>query len=97
MVIDNQVRTLQKSMNKKSTISAAADKAGMDRKTARKYIQLGKMPSEVAASHSWRTRKDPFEEVWPEVRQKLEINVGLQSKTLFEDPQRRYPGRFQNG
>lgn len=97
MVTDNQVRTLHKSMNKKSTISAAADKAGMDRKTARKYIQLGKMPSEVAATHSWRTRKDPFEEVWPEIRQKLEVNPGLQSKTLFEDLQRRYPGRFQNG
>lgn len=97
MVTDNQVRTLHKSMNKKSTISAAADKAGMDRKTARKYIQLGKMPSEVAASHSWRTRKDPFEQVWAEIQQKLEINPGLQSKTLFEDLQRRYPGRFQNG
>jgi len=37
----------------------AADKAGMDVKSARKYARLGKMPSEVQAAHTWRTRKDP--------------------------------------
>ncbi len=97
MVTDNQVRTLYTVMNKKTTLSVAADKAGMDRTTARKYIQLGKLPSEVASSHSWRTRQDPFEDVWPEIREKLEVNPGLQAKTLFEDLQRRYPGRFQHG
>ena len=47
--------------------------------------------------HFWRTRKDPFDNVWPGVEEKLKINPGLEAKTLFEDLQRRYPGRFGDG
>lgn len=97
MVTDNQVRTLYAAMKKNSTLSAAADKAGMDRKTARKYLKSGKWPNDLARPHDWRTRKDPFEEVWPSIQEKLENNSGLQAKTFFDDLQRRYPGRFQNG
>jgi hypothetical protein len=45
----------------------------------------------------WRTREDPFAGVWEEVRAYLEVNAGLEAKTLFEDVQRRYPGRFADG
>jgi len=79
------------------TLSLAAAKAGMDEKTARRYRRLGKVPSEVKVEHTWRTRKDPFAEVWEEVRAKLEVNPGLQAKTLFEDLKRRYPDRFAQG
>jgi hypothetical protein len=78
-------------------LAAAAAKAGMDEKTARKYRMLGKLPSEVKAQHSWRTRKDPFADFWAEVEAKLEINPGLEAKTLFEDLQRRHRGRFADG
>jgi hypothetical protein len=69
----------------------------MDEKTARKYRRLGRLPSEVKEPHVWRTREDPFEAVWDDVRAKLEINAGLEAKTLFEDLQRRFPGRFSDG
>ena len=46
----------------------AAAKAGMDAKTARKYVRLGRLPSEVESVPRWRTRPDPFAEVWAEVR-----------------------------
>jgi len=69
----------------------------MDEKTARKYRSLGKMPDEVSVEHCWRTREDAFEEVWAGVEEKLRINPGLEAKTLFEDLQRRYPGRFGDG
>jgi hypothetical protein len=69
----------------------------MDEKTARKYIRTGKLASEIEKEHTWRTREDPFAEVWEEVRKKLEINSGLESKTLFEYLQRQYPGRFADG
>ncbi|MFQ6067301.1 MAG: IS21 family transposase [bacterium] len=75
----------------------AAAKADMDEKTARKYRGLGKLPSEIKVEHTWRTREDPFAEVWEEVREKLEINPGLEAKTLFEDLQRRYMGVFADG
>lgn len=35
--------------------------------TARKYRNTGKLPNELKAPHLWRTRSDPFAEVWPEV------------------------------
>jgi hypothetical protein len=86
-----------KLIESEKTFATAAAKAGMDEKTARKYRRLGKLPSEVKVEHSWRTREDPFVEVWEEVKEKLELNAGLEAKTLFEDLQRRYPGRFADG
>jgi hypothetical protein len=97
MITDQQVRRLRKLMHTEKTKAAAADKAGMDEKTARKYMRTGKLPSEVVKEHTWRTREDPFAEVWEEVRKKLVINPGLEAKTLFEYLQRRYPGRFADG
>jgi len=75
----------------------AAIKAGMDEKTARKYRMLGKLPSELERLHTWRTRKDPYEDTWHEIKTMLEINPGLEAKTIFEDLQRRKPGRFADG
>ena len=97
MVTDQQVRRLWRLMASEKTMASAAAKAGMDEKTGRKYRDLGKLPSEVKAEHSWRTREDPFAEVWEELRAKLEINSGLEAKTLFEDLQRRNPGHFSDG
>jgi hypothetical protein len=45
----------------------------------------------------WRTRVDPFAEVWPELELLLQANPGLEGKTLFADLQRRFPGRFEDG
>jgi len=86
-----------KFLGKGKSLAAAAAKADMDEKTARKYRGLGKLPSEIKVDHTWRTREDPFAEVWEEMKKKLEINPGLEAKTLFEDLQRRYPGRFADG
>ncbi len=97
MVTDRQVRLLMKLLQEQKALSVAAAKAGMDEKTARKYRALGKTPSEVRREHDWRTREDPFSEVWEQIRSNLNINPGLEAKTLFEDLQRRYPGRFADG
>src|SRR5262249_57078965 len=76
----------------------AALRAGMTPKTARKYRRLGKLPSEVQRmERDWRTRPDPFTAVWPELEALLEVNPGLEVKTLFAELQRRYPGRFADG
>lgn len=45
----------------------------------------------------WRTRIDPFEEVWPEIEAMLEQEPRLEAKTVFEEFQRRDPGRFAEG
>jgi len=97
MVTDKQVRYLMKLIQKESTLSLSASKAGMDEKTARKYRRLGKLPSELKQDHTWRTRKDSFQDVWEAIRSKLSLNPGLEAKTLFDDLQRCYPGRFSDG
>ena len=78
-------------------LSVAAAKSGMSENTARKYLQLGKLPSQCKQIRSWRTRDDPFEQVWDEVKFKLEVSGGFEAKTLFEWLQREYPSRFSDG
>lgn len=68
MIHDRQVRRLQMLKKMEKTLGAAAAAAGMDEKTARKYLKVGKLPSQLRAPHLWRTRKDPFADVWEEVR-----------------------------
>lgn len=98
MTTDTQYRKLMKLIQTEKTLATAAAKAGMDEKTARKYITVGKPPSEVKVDHKWRTRIDPFEEVWSKIKEEyLKINSGLEAKTIFEDLQRRYPGKFADG
>jgi hypothetical protein len=97
MVTDKQVRRLFKLVQTENNFGIAAIKAGMDEKTARKYRELDKLPSELEKQHSWRTRKDPFEDVWQGINSMLEINPGLEAKTIFEDLQRKKPGQFSDG
>ena len=97
MVTDKQVRRLTQMVETGKTIKIASLKTGMDEKTARKYLKAGKLPSEVKLEHAWRTRPDPFEDVWDEIREKLELFPGLEGKTLFEFLQRKYEGRFADG
>jgi len=97
MVTDNQVRRLRKLSNTEQNQEIAASKAGMDPKTARKYLALNRLPSEGKKERHWRTRGDPFSEVWDRVQQQIEESPGLEAKTLFEWLQREYPGRFADG
>lgn len=97
MVTEQQIKKLRKYMCEENNLSKAASKAGMSEKTARKYLKTGKMPGELCREHDWRTRPDPFTADWERIRQMLENNHGLQSKTLFEYLQREYPGRYQDG
>ncbi|MFQ5641627.1 MAG: IS21 family transposase [bacterium] len=84
-------------MQTEKTKALAASKSGMDRKTARKYATLDKLPSELKVDNTWRTRQDPFTEVWDGVCDLLSLNWGLEAKTIFDDLQRRYPGSFSDG
>lgn len=97
MVTNQQVRRLLSLMKSEKTKAIAAAKAGMDVKTARKYVKSGKLPSEIGRNHDWRTRYDPFEKSWAKIKELLETNPGLEAKTIFEHLQREQPGEFQDG
>ena len=84
MVTDLQIRRLRRLDHQGLTKGQAAAKAGLDDKTARKYRRLGRLPSEVRMEHSWRTRPNPFAEVWARVEEQLTLNPGLEAKTVFD-------------
>ena len=70
-------------MQKQGGIGRAAMRAGMDRKTARKYVRAGKLPSELRTPHTWRTRDDPFAGDWPTVVAMLEEAPELEATTIM--------------
>jgi hypothetical protein len=82
-------------MQTEQTLAQAVAKSKMDVKTARKYLKQDRLPEELKKPHVWRTRKDPFENVWQEIREMLELNPGLEAKTLFEHFVEKYPGCFR--
>ena len=79
------------------TLELSALASGMDVKTARKYRDLNKFPSELKQERHWRTRSDPYKSVWFEIEDLLANNPGLEAKTIFDWLQRRNPGEFQDG
>lgn len=96
-VSDCQVRKLMEEMTKHGQIGRAAMKADMDRKTARKYVEAGKFPSEMRVPRDWRTRQDPFAEHRDEIELILRETPALEAKTLFEVLCDKHPERFQAG
>ncbi len=77
----------------------AAAVAGISVPTARKWAR-GPLPSQSKKARHWRTRSDPFAEVWEsEVVRLLERDTDgvLEATTIFEELARLFPGRFKPG
>lgn len=99
MVTDAQVRLLRRKRMEGKTQAAAAAAAGMSERSARTW-ETGALPSQTKRDRDWRTREDPFAEVWStEVVPLLDADVdgGLEAKTVFAELQRRHPGKFDAG
>jgi hypothetical protein len=84
-------------MSKHDEVGHAAMVADMDRKTARKYIQAGKLPSETTAPRTWCTREDPFAKDWEEIEALLVSTPEFEAKTIFAMLTEKYPGRYEPG
>lgn len=81
------------------TQEAAAAVADMSVRTAREW-QTGPLPSEVKRPRDWRTRADPFEEVWGETIEPLlraDSKGELEAKTLMQLLVRKQPEQFSMG
>lgn len=94
---DRKVRKLMTEYEKTGSVSKAALRADMDRKTAGKYLKAGKLPSQMPIERTWRTREDPFSEHWEECRVMLEDCPELEAKTVFEYLCETYSGQYQEG
>jgi hypothetical protein len=84
-------------MSKHGETGHAAMLADMDRKTARKYIRAGKLPSEMVAPRTWCTREDPFAKDKVEIEAQLADAPELEAKTIFVALMEKYPGRYEPG
>ena len=84
VVSRTQLTKLVSERNQGKTISMCAMKAGMSRKTAAKYLRQDNVMETRPAPHTWRTREDPVEEIWPLALAMLREAPELEAKALFE-------------
>ena len=99
MVTDQQVRRLRQKLMEKKKQEAAAAAAGMSVRTARTW-QRGLLPSEKKKARHWRTRPDPFAEIWAEEVEPLlqrDLDGVLRATTILEKLQGQHPGMFNPG
>jgi hypothetical protein len=98
MVSDGQVRLMRQKRMEGKTQAGAAACAGMSERTARTWKE-GALPS-ARAGRRWRTRVDPFAEVWEaKLVPWLEADGEgvLEAKTLLERLIDEHPGVFARG
>jgi len=84
VVTRTQLTKLVNERNQGKTISMSAMKAGMSRKTAGKYLRQDNVMEQRQVPHTWRTRKDPLEGIWPQALAMLREAPELEAKALFE-------------
>ncbi len=68
--------------SKTGKVEVSGLRAGMDRKTARKYLEAEKLPSELREERVYRTRTDPFEADWPAIKAQIAAAPELEAKTI---------------
>lgn len=92
-ITDHQVHKYKEHRNKLTQIAAAA-KAGISERSARR-IEIGNALPSQRPLRSWRTRGDPLAAVWDgEVVPLLQADAQLNAVTLLEELQRRHPGEY---
>ena len=95
-ITDHQVHKYKQHRNKLSQVAAAA-KAGLSERSARRIEGAQGLPSQ-RAQRSWRTREDPLSAAWDsEVVPLLQTDARLNAVTLLEELQRRYPAQWDSG
>ena len=76
-------------------LSVSAKRSGMSENTARKYRRQGGRTAKP--TRSYRTRRDPFEAVWPEIEKLMEEAPGLEALSVFEVLRTRSDVTFSDG
>ncbi len=94
MVTDGQVKELRRLLSQGKTLASAARMSEMSEKTARNYRSDSPLPSQRKTKREYRTRTDPFAEVWPLVERRLTEEPKLKAVTLFGWLQDEYDGQF---
>ena len=96
MVTDAQVKRLRKKLMEAKTLESAAMAAGMSVRSARTW-KTGALPSLTKEARDWRTRTDPFAEVWTsDIVPLLEADEKgvLEAKTVIEVLAEKHDGKY---
>lgn len=95
-ITDHQVQQYKQDRNRMTQVAAAA-RAGLSERSARRIEESASLPSQ-REPRSWRTRTDPLSKVWEaEVVPLLRADARLNAVTLLEELQRRHPGDYDEG
>ena len=95
-ITDHQVHKYKQHRNALTQVAAAC-KAGISERSARRIDDTDTLPSQHPARH-WRTREDPLTAVWElEVVPLPRTDAQLNAVTLLEELQRRHPGLYDSG
>lgn len=84
MINDQQRTRLVTEFQRTGSITMSSMKAGMDRKTARKYLRNPLAGKESRAIRDWRTRADDLALIWADAESHLRAAPELEAKALFE-------------
>jgi hypothetical protein len=98
MVTDEQVRLLRQKRMEGKKLETAAAAAAMSERSARKW-QHGPLPSETKPSRAWRTREDPFAEVWEDEIVPLLVSDekgALQATGVLAWLQEQHPSKYDD-
>lgn len=95
-ITDQQIRLYMSERKQGRTQEAAAAKASISERSARR-IDRGDLTLQATPKRHWRTRKDPLAEIWgSKLVPMLEANPGLLPMTLLEYLCDNYPGRYDD-
>ena len=94
---DGEIKLLLNERGKGASQKLAAARADVCERTARRYEQAGKLPSQMKKLRTHRTRDNPFVGDWPWVESQIRDDPALQTKTLFALLCVAFPGRYQEG
>jgi hypothetical protein len=73
------------------------DNGVSNRHAPRRYRRSKRKHGNCYVKRHWRTRKDPFADVWEEIQEQLEQAPDLLPKALFKALQHKYPWKFKDG
>jgi transposase InsO family protein len=94
-ITDRQVRRYMEARKEGYTQAAAAARSGFSERTGRRIGTDPMLPSQRDRTRRYRTRQDPFVEVWrEELVPMLQAIPGLRATTLLEELQQHHPGRY---
>ncbi|MEQ2006216.1 MAG: IS21 family transposase [Limisphaerales bacterium] len=84
MINQQQLTRLVTEFKREGNLSMSAMKAGMDPKTARKYVKSGAVVLAARGPRTWRTRTDPLGAAWALAEGYLKSAPELEARALFE-------------